>query len=388
MKKIFYLSRAKLPSDKTHSLSIMKVCQAFADAGYNVLLSGQAPAPDSPDPILYYGLDGGFHVVTNRLESWLDNPFIRLFKLDSLVMAIRNRDLIKAFDPDIVYSRLTLLQMAFVPRDKPIIYETHSLGSLSKTRWHKLLFSYLVKYRNLKKIVVTTEFLAEEIRQLFPTAQVVLAPLSAEPPVDIAQDEIATFRRQNLQGEQFDHHVGYTGNLDTTGLRGIQIICQLAGQMPGVAFHVVGGKPDDVTYWKSYIEALPQHHNNIYFYGYRNPNDIPYFLYLFDVVLAPLQYRPTLQAPLGQGMSPLKIAQYMAYSKAIVASNIPAHREILHDGTTALLVRHDDIDEWASAIQRVLTDDELRRTVAQNAQQIYFSQFTPDKRIARIMDGL
>ena len=45
----------------------------------------------------------------------------------------------------------------------------------------------------------------------------------------------------------------------------------------------------------------------IFFYGYKNPSMMPYFLNCFNVVLAPLQYRPEARAPLGANMSPLKL---------------------------------------------------------------------------------
>ena len=113
-----------------------------------------------------------------------------------------------------------------------------------------------------------------------------------------------------------------------------------------------------------------------------------FFLNCFDVALAPLQFRPSKRAPKGQGMSPLKIPQYMGYAKAIVASDIPAHREILKHNETALLVPADGIIEWVEAIKSFLANPEKRAEMGQKARQHYKSEFTPQIRVKRILDGI
>jgi len=87
-------------------------------------------------------------------------------------------------------------------------------------------------------------------------------------------------------------------------------------------------------------------------------------------------------------MSPLKIPQYMGYAKAIVASDILAHREILKHNETALLVHADDVSEWVENIKLLLLNPAKRVDMEQKARQHYESGFTPKIRVKRILNGI
>ena len=104
--------------------------------------------------------------------------------------------------------------------------------------------------------------------------EIVVARLSAENPIQIDKEQLEDFKIKQLKGENFKYHVGYTGYLDTVGLRGTDIICKTALLMPKVAFHIVGGKPDIVSYWVDFAEKYNQH-QNIFFMGTK----IPYYQY-------------------------------------------------------------------------------------------------------------
>lgn len=385
--KILYLSKAILPSEISNSLSIMRMCQGFADRGHEVVLTGVAPSTNRPDPITYYGLRGGFKVFRYPFNRVVDNRITRRLQLPGLMLAWKTRHLPATINPDLVYSRLTLVELVLVPRNMPIVYEMHSLGYLGKSFLQNFLFRLLVQLKNFRRIIVTTNTLADILKKELPDIEVVVARLSAEPPVSVDPDKIETFRKNQLQGHGFKHHAGYTGYLDTVGLRGTEIICKTAAQMPDTAFHIVGGASDIVAHWKKYASNY-KHHDNIFFYGYRNPAEMPLFLNCFNVVLSPLQFRPSNCAPAGQGMSPLKIPQYMGYAKAIVASDIPAHREILKHNETALLVPADGVSEWVEAITFFLENPEKRAEMGQKARQHYKSEFTPQIRVKRILGSI
>ena len=384
--KILYLSGSSFPSVVSHTLSKMRMCQALSDAGHNVLLSAATGSNDK-DVIGYYGLRGGFKLALKKLPRWLDSRIGRLLRMRILLLAVHHKQILKSFSPDFVYSRLTVAELLLLPSDIPIVYEMHSLGSLGRGGIVGLIFRLLIRSKNFCRIIVTTDALAEMLRERLPGTRIVVARLSAETPVEIDTKAQADFRVQNLQGKGFRHHIGYTGNLDTVGLRGTEIICQCARHLPDVALHVVGGDAEVVKYWNGYAM---QHnmHGNLFFYGHRNPLEIPYFLSCFDAVVAPLQWKPTRAAPIGAGMSPLKLPQYMAYRKAIIASDIPAHREVLTDGKNALLVSCDDVDAWVNAIQKLLLHPDQARIMGDAAYDSYLQDYTPERRVEKILIGL
>jgi len=364
----------------------MRLCQAFTDCDHEVVLTGLASRTNVAEPISYFGLRGGFRVIVNSVNRLWDNKFLRPLLIPGLVLAWQTRKLLKSFKPDIIYSRLTLTELAFVPGNLPILYEMHSLKPLHSAGLPGIVFKYLVQKKYFVRIVATTEYLANALKSELPDIDVIVARLSSEPAINISPDELNKFSRNQLMGNS-KYNIGYTGALDKDGLRGTKVICDIASRLPDYCFHIVGGKSDIVEYWQEYSRKINSH-NNLFFYGHRNPSQIPYFLNLFDIVLAPLQYKPSEAAPVGKGMSPLKLSQYMAYSKAIVASDIPAHREILQHEVNAYLVKSDNIESWTEAVKKLLIDKTLRDQLSKKALNTYYSEFTPQQRVHRIVSGI
>ena len=383
--KILYISGANFPSEVSHTLSKMRMCQALTDAGHDVTLSAFGKSEFESNIIEYYGLKGGFSLNLINIPFWLDNPWLKKIHLHKLYAAFCNRGVINRFKPDIIYSRLTLFELIFIPKGLSVIYEMHSLGFLGKKWPAPSLFKLLVSRKSFVRFVSSTNALACLLRAKFPKKDIVIARLSAELPIEIDTIKLSDFKNKQLQGQQFEHHVGYTGYLDTVGLRGTEIICQLAVEIPNIAFHIVGGDKTAVKHWKE-LKKCNTSNNNLFFYGHRNSSEIPYFLNCFDVVLAPLQHRPTSRAPIGENMSPLKLPQYMAYKKAIIASDLPAHREILDEKRTALLVKCDNIDAWVMAVKSLIKSPDRRNNMGLRAYHDYLKSYTPAGRVRSIID--
>lgn len=386
--RILYISSATFPSEKSHSLSIMRVCQSFHDAGHDVTLVGLVNnrVLADGDPVEYFGLRGGFSFIGLKINKFFKIRIFRAVLFDGFLLAWKIRKIIKEVRPDIIYSRLTVGELALVPSETPLIYEMHSLGPLGKHFIQKWVFLLLASIKNMRRIIVTTDYLMNKLQERFPKIQIVCARLSADLPAALDENDLLRFRRQELMGSEFRYHVGYTGYLDTVGLRGTDIIIKSAKKLPNVAFHIVGGESNVVEYWKSYARAHNQN-NNVFLYGHRNPSQMPFFLNCFDIVLAPLQYRINRRAPVGLNMSPLKLPQYLSYGKAIVASDIPAHRECLTTNKTALLVPHDNVGEWVLAIKVLLRDHKKRKKLEDNAALTYRESFTHEMRVRTILSG-
>jgi glycosyltransferase involved in cell wall biosynthesis len=87
-------------------------------------------------------------------------------------------------------------------------------------------------------------------------------------------------------------------------------------------------------------------------------------------------------------MSPLKIFEYMASEKAIIASDLPVLREVLTDGVTALLCDPDDVRSWAAALERLAHDPAERRRLGRSARELLLSGYTWKQRAERILTAL
>lgn len=93
-----------------------------------------------------------------------------------------------------------------------------------------------------------------------------------------------------------------------------------------------------------------------------DPERVPGLLTSMDVCVAPY---PSLRSFY---FSPLKLFEYMASGRAIVASGDGQIGELLRDGETALLVEPGDVESLARALRRVVLDGGLRARLGRAAR--------------------
>jgi glycosyltransferase involved in cell wall biosynthesis len=87
---------------------------------------------------------------------------------------------------------------------------------------------------------------------------------------------------------------------------------------------------------------------------------LPGYIAAFDVALQPgvVEYA-----------SPLKLFEYLAAGRVIVAPKTRNIEEVLKDGENALLFRPDDLANFSEVLDRACTDEGLRRRVSQGARE-------------------
>lgn len=107
-----------------------------------------------------------------------------------------------------------------------------------------------------------------------------------------------------------------------------------------------------------------------------------------DVCVAPLVYN---DRNVVQGCCPIKIIEYMASGRPIVAANLPVVRELVREGVEALLHTPDDPVDLSRQIVRVLQDQALAEGLAMRAAQRAQERFTwhrAQTRLLRVYDRL
>lgn len=93
---------------------------------------------------------------------------------------------------------------------------------------------------------------------------------------------------------------------------------------------------------------------------------VPSFIQGADIALAPLD---TSERNCIQGCMPLKILEYMACGRAIIASDIPVNRALLTHEHNALLYPAEDPTALANTLQRLAQDPALRSRLGNQARQ-------------------
>jgi glycosyltransferase involved in cell wall biosynthesis len=86
--------------------------------------------------------------------------------------------------------------------------------------------------------------------------------------------------------------------------------------------------------------------------------------------------------------SAMKLFEYMASHRPIVASDLPAVNEVVRDGTSALLVPPGDTKALAEAIVRLRDNPGLRDFLADSAYKRVMSRYTWTERARLILSKL
>jgi glycosyltransferase involved in cell wall biosynthesis len=114
--------------------------------------------------------------------------------------------------------------------------------------------------------------------------------------------------------------------------------------------------------------------------GFVPQEQVPELMAAIDVAVLPYP-----QLPRELWFSPLKLYEYMAASKAIVASRSGQIAEVIQDGYNGLLVQPGDVDALTAAIVRLLEDQALREELACNARRQAIEQHSWDRYIQALL---
>ena len=217
----------------------------------------------------------------------------------------------------------------------------------------------MIQMKSLQKVVVISEALKQYMIDLYPMYKdkFFVAHDGA--------DEVKQFNKIDLKGDASKIKIGYVGHLYKG--KGMEVIANIVNKLPLCEFHIVGGLEEDVKTWQKEINA-----KNIYFYGFVAQNKVSLYINSFDIVLLPNQKvilpngAKSIQSNISQFTSPLKMFEYMAHKKAIVASNLAVLKEVLSDDTAVFAIS-DNYDDWVKQITLLVEDSVLRNKIANNA---------------------
>lgn len=365
--KILYLSDSTIPSRTANSIHVMKMCQAFAKNGHQVLLISiireQYLEQSVENVYNFYGVDPVFQYQVFHYKNKINKLF--LFPADIF-------NCIRDYNPDLIYGRHVLGCLIGSFFNHPVVYESHGpVWQIGKIQtWALLLL--LNKRPMFKKMLVISEALKKIYfdRNLVDSNKIFVAHDGA--------DEQADFL--SLFSESDKIRIGYFGHLYPG--RGIDLIIELAERLPQCEFHIVGGTEQDISFWKSHEMS-----DNLFFHGFVEPKQVYKYRNSCNILLAPYQ-RDVLVAGgkinTSAYMSPLKIFEYMSSRKAIITSDLTVLREVLNS-SNAMLVSPDNLQEWVEAIEMLSNNIEFREQLAENAYKDFIETYTWQKRAAHII---
>lgn len=391
MPNLHYISLMRLPTEKAHGLQIMQNCEAFADAGCDVTLWvarrwNTREMRAIVDPFAYYGIRANFKVRSIPCIDIFplfppESAGARLaFYLLQLSCALASLLLLLFTRADIFYSRDAFILGLFA-RLKPsaaLAYEAHQFPASGRGA---ALQAHVVS-RVGSVIAITPRLREDLIRQR-----------GADPArVIVAHDGIRRRRfadipgkaaaRQQVGWPQDAFIVGYLGRLHTIGMdKGVGTLVEAMAANEGACLALVGGPDDMAESLRRKWLGLGLRADGFLYAGHVPPDEAPRYISAFDVCAMP--HPPTAQ--FSRYTSPLKLFEYMAAGRAIVASDLPAWSDVVADGQTALLLPPEDVTAWSEAISRLRRDRDLRASLGERASKQALGLYAWDVRAQRIL---
>lgn len=372
--KIIYVTNARIPTEKAHGYQICKMCEEFSRQGMAVELWLPDRENDLNDnSYIFYDLKNNFKIkkissydfyrywkYLGNLSFWLQGFW---FVIQLLFIKIDKQAIIYTRDPEIGW--------LFNLRGCRTVYEAHTWPE-NRQR----LFKFLIK--KINKIIVISRGLADVfIRAGYPKGRILIAADG----VDLEKFAIDLSResaRNKLNLLLDKKIVLYVGHLYEW--KGARDLADAANRLEDNYLTVfVGGVDSDVTIFKEKNQALIQA-GKIAVYQHQPRDLMPRWLKAADVLVLPNKSQKNISKYF---TSPLKLFEYMASQRPVVASDLPSLREVLNE-KNCVFFKPDDAKDLAKKIVWLLENPETADKIAKQAYQDV-KKYTWEKRAKNII---
>lgn len=367
--RLLYLANNRIPSEKANSLQIMRSCAAFQKLGADVTLV--VPHRVQPrvmrsvrDPFAYYGIEERFRIrrlpCLDTLEIAPEPLQPAAFALQASSFAIASAACLARGKADIYYSRdpLSMVLMAAAPEAvrQRTAFEAHTFPMPGYRRQ-----LHVWATRRLGKLVCITNGLAAEYaaRGIDP-GRLLVAPDAVD--LDAYRNPPSKVEARAQLGLPLEAKIAcYAGHLYPW--KGVHTLVQAARHLPDDhLICIVGGTSEDMRALRTVVQR--EGLENVQLVGHVPPTRVPTYLAAADVLVLPNSGKSEVSA---RYTSPMKLFEYMAARRPIVASRLPSLQEILRDGDYALLVEPDNPEALATGISRVVSDPYLAEVLSSAA---------------------
>jgi glycosyltransferase involved in cell wall biosynthesis len=369
--KIALILGENIPSYWAHSFNVMKMAQGFANIGcqVEVITADSQKSRDFLKSIkninTHYGLS---RTIAIQYLSPSEKAYHNGQTRHDRIFCKSVLEYVKKEGFDVVYVRgnfVTPYQL--VEAGIPAYLETHSKRSFLRRRTWKRKYDKIMRLANFKGLVTIHNDLKKENTRLGVPSKKVLV---LEDGVDLQRFEISNEKslwKKRLGLDINKQYAVYCGHLYPD--KGIEVILKAARRLKykeNLRFLLVGGLSNDRERWEAYCKKYAL--TNVNFTGFVPNNNVPFYLKAADCLLLPYRIKNMKYTIMDiHTTSPLKLFEYMAAQRPIVATNIPTIRKVLKHKSSALLVSPDDTKAFCSAIQKLLKDRKLSSALSKKA---------------------
>lgn len=367
MNELIYIVNARMPTEKAHGIQIAKMCEAFAKRRLRVTLvlpwrlnrSGR-------DLFKYYQISRSFRV--KKLPS-LDLVTLRIPRLGFWIQSFTFALSVFAYllfvkRKNLVYTRDLFLTPLLAVLHSNFVCEVHHLPR------HFFLYRRALA-RAQAVLVISRRLKTDLVKHGLDKRRILLV----RDGVDLTDSRIGLSKKKCRikLGLPLDKKLAlYTGHLYRW--KGVYVLAETAELLKDECLVVfVGGTPSD-------LKKIRRQYRGLILAGHRLPAEIPYWLKAADVLILPNSGQQSISRLY---TSPMKMFEYMASRRPIVASALPSLKEVLNE-RNCILVKPDSPSSLMGGIRKALGDSVLaEKTAKQAADDV--RRFTWTQRTKKIL---
>lgn len=361
---IAYLTlNGRIPSTTANSVGVMTMCGQFSHQGLDTLLlvpDGQGTPlrqlGNARDVFEFYSVASSFDF--KRFPNALSGQLSRLASPYALAMVLYAR----ARGFTLVTTRSLEVALWAARVGMPVILESHNF---SKFEHHRMIGRWVKLTQDARRavsmIVTTMAGKRSYMRLGVPENRVRVLPNGVH--VDrFSRNEKRDALRAELRLPTSARIAAFSGSLHEG--RGGEEMLDCAALLPEVQVLIVGGTPADVERYRA--EAKQRGLRNVHLTGHVDQATLPKYLLAADILLMP--YTTRFSAHSFEYTSPMKMFEYLATGRPIVATDFPILHEVLEHERNALFVPPDSGEALARGVQRLLHDAALAQRIGATAK--------------------
>ena len=327
-KKITYVAEINLESNSAYKHQVLKMCDAFSQNNFKVkLLVINTNKISFKEIKKDHLLKSNFNIIGIYNSINILNLITRAFFVIRILFILKHKE-------EIIFSRSVLSSIFLSLFNIKSILEIHQVNS----GFTNLLFNFF-----RKKIIKNTKFILinKNLNNIF---------LFKKKHFIVADDGVDLKDFISKQKIKYKNSCVYTGSLFQG--KGIDIILKLAKNLSHFNFYVYG---DLLTSSRKVLKDCFKL-KNIKLLGYVKYSKIPNILKSHKIIIMPYSkkvFGNHKYTNIGNYMSPLKLFDYLAAGRIILASESKSYNHILKNNKNAILCNSSNFNQWLKAFKNI-----------------------------------
>jgi len=357
MKKVTYVSPNILSRKSADIVCIMEMCNAFSKNGYNTTLCVPKFNLSKEYLFEYYGVEYPFNIIEINVPKVPIQGKIRGRGL--LFSLLASKALYKMKTPKIYIRDPWTFFIISVVYKRKCFFEAHQFRfeGFLQTLIYRVLVKCGVKSGNGRIVCISKSLLGQWEKEGIDRDKMFVAHDAVN--TNKFQKSISKkAARKQLGIDEEKPTVVYTGSLIPS--KGVDVLVKCANRLSEISFIVVGGKGDEIAKLSKLVKF-----RNVFFTGHVSPAKVPIYQAAGDVLALP----NTKGSVIDDVTSPMKLFEYIASERPIVATDIPSILEILKNNYNALISPEGDDSKLAENIELLLNNPTLAEVLAKNARK-------------------